>query len=80
MPRTILAVALLVLSTAPLLAQVGMPTGPIGPTREQREREQREEAAARRALGDLPDKQPASKDPWGKVRTAPQTNSNKKSQ
>ena len=78
MRKIIRSGAILVVLAGPALAQ-SLPTGPSGPSREQIEKERREEAAARRAMERVPDKQPASKDPWGKVRAAPQPSTAKKS-
>jgi hypothetical protein len=64
---------ILVALAGPAAAQALIPTGPRGPSREQIEKEQREESAARRAMEEVPDRKPASKDPWGNVRSAPQT-------
>jgi hypothetical protein len=63
---------ILVVLAGPAAAQALIPTGPRGPSREQIEKERREESAARRAMEEVPDRRPASKDTWGNVRPAPQ--------
>ena len=63
---------IVVMLGGPAAAQALIPTGPRAPSREEVEKAQREESAAKRAMGDVPERK-ATKDPWGNVRQAPAT-------
>jgi hypothetical protein len=77
--RTIIVTGLIAIMAGGPAAAQAIPTGPSGPRREQIEKEKREEEAAKRAMGDVPERK-ASKDPWGNLRQAPtSSNAGKKS-
>ena len=66
--KTIQASALLLLLAGPAAAQI-IPLGERAASPEEIQQRQKEERAYNRAMEKVPDKAPASKDPWGNVRS-----------